>query len=193
MSEIILITGGCRSGKSAFAVKLARALTLPTAFIATCVPGSDEEMWARVAAHRANRPPDWRLVEEGYDLESTLATVLEPVLLLDCVPTLIGNLLLSGDADAVIASAVAKLGQSLCRCAARFALVVTAEVGDGLVPDSALGRRFRDLVGAANQFLAAEASSVYDLVDGLAIECKSRAETPVSIAARLNSLIGTHP
>jgi len=185
MSQIIFITGGCRSGKSAFAVSLARAMGCSTRVLATCVP-CDAEMEARVAAHRRERPAAWTTSEVGVELEAALAAVTEEIVLLDCVPTWIGNLLMAephADAPAEsapaapksqrpILSRVQRLRQSLENCPARIALVLGAEVGSSIVPETPLGRLFRDLVGAANQELAAAAARVYLMVAGVPLELK---------------------
>lgn len=184
MSQIVLITGSGRSGKSRFAVELARHLRQPTLFLATCVP-EDEEMRARVAAHRAERPAEWDVGEEAFALAPLLGTIADNrVVLLDCLPMWISNQLVRGDSDAAIAAACTELLGAMQQCAARRLLVVTAEVGAGLVPTTALGRRFRDLVGSANQQLAAIAERVYGLCCGRAIELPR--SSIASIAAELD-------
>lgn len=190
MSELILVIGGCRSGKSTFAVALARRLELPTMFLAPCLPGTDIEMLDRIEGHRAQRPAEWPVREEGYELATLLAQVDKPVVVLDCVPTWLGNLLVRGDPDFEIEAACAELRRAILACPARLVLCVTAEVGAGLVPETALGRRFRDRVGIANKLLAAAASRVYRLVAGLAVELKQQAADVDAIAGDIRRRLG---
>ncbi|HVA64841.1 MAG TPA: bifunctional adenosylcobinamide kinase/adenosylcobinamide-phosphate guanylyltransferase [Terriglobales bacterium] len=185
MSRLVLITGGCRSGKSDFAVALAHSLSLPTLFLATCDPGQDTEMHARVAAHRRARPVDWRLREESLAPALALAEATEPVIVLDCIPTWLGNLLVRGTTDENIGLAGAELEAAIRCCRARWILAVTAEVGAGLVPETALGRRFRDCVGSANQRLAAFASRTVLLVAGLPIDVSCLAQSAAGFAGLL--------
>lgn len=181
MSRIVLITGGCRSGKSGFAVALAREFDTPTTFLATCLP-CDGEMRERVVAHQQRRPAEWRLIEEGWEPAAALATIPDGVVLLDCVPAWIGNLLMRGDAPEAILPAMETLTEALSACRARVALVVSAEVGDGLVPEYPMGRSFRDCVGHANQMLARRAEKVFLLTAGLARELKRESLSPADIA-----------
>jgi len=190
MSRIILITGGCRSGKSDFAVALARQLGGKITFLATCIP-CDDEMHKRVAEHRDQRPAEWALLEEGWDPAAALASVEEGTVLLDCVPTWIGNLLMRGDGVDAILPALERLGVALTACPARFALVVSAEVGDGLVPEYPLGRCFRDCAGKANQLLARRAEKVFLLTAGLARELKQESLTAEAVVRGLHELDGT--
>lgn len=187
MSRILLITGGCRSGKSGFAVEMARQLKGPTTFLATCV-ACDEEMRERVAAHREQRPAAWDLVEEPLDLEAALASIADGTVLLDCVPAWIGNQMMRGDACASMEAAIERLGSALAACRAGVALVVSAEVGDGLVPEYELGRVFRDCVGRANQVLARRAEKVFLLTAGLARELKQQAVSPADAARSVDEL-----
>jgi len=185
MSRIIFITGGCRSGKSAFAVSLARGMGRSTRVLATCVP-CDAEMEARVAAHRRERPPGWSTSEVNLDLEAALIASNEEVVLLDCVPTWIGNLLMAERSSATILDAVRSLRRALQACPARTALVLGAEVGSSIVPETALGRQFRDLVGAANQELAAAATRAYLMVAGVA--CALPVRPVADLAAEITAI-----
>jgi len=180
MSRIVLITGGCRSGKSDFAVELTRQLRGPVTFLATCLP-CDDEMRQRVALHRQTRPAEWHLVEEAWEPGRALATIVGGVVLLDCVPTWIGNLLMRGDPAQAVESAVEAFGEALAACRAQVVLAVSAEVGDGLVPEYPLGRSFRDCVGRANQVLARRAEKVFLLTAGLARELKRDSVTAAEV------------
>ena len=158
--RLTLVGGGVRSGKSAFALALARTLGPRRAFIATAQP-FDAEMAARIAAHRAERAADFETIEEPVDLLAALDRARgTDVVLLDCLTLWLSNLLLRGDSEAAIAAKVAALSGALHE--APFAsIVVTNEVGMGIVPESALGRAFRDVAGRAHQALAARADRIY--------------------------------
>lgn len=184
MSRIVLITGGCRSGKSDFAVELARQLKGPVTFLATCLP-CDDEMRQRVALHQQTRPAEWHLLEEAWEPGRALAAIADGVVLLDCVPTWLGNLLMRGDSMPVVESAVEAFGEALTACRAQVVLAVSAEVGDGLVPEYPLGRSFRDSVGRANQMLARRAEKVFLLTAGLARELKRDSVSPAAVARGL--------
>ena len=176
---LILVTGGSRSGKSGFALELARAYEEPRIFLATAQP-FDEEMAQRIAAHQRNRPAGWELREEPVHVPEALAGALQSArtVIVDCVTVWVANLLL-GDDSFDEGSAAARAG-SLVECArgAKSAgyggavIVVTNEVGSGIVPDNAISRRFRDCAGRANQVIAREADEVYSMISGIPIRIK---------------------
>lgn len=171
MSELILITGGARSGKSRWAAKLAEEGDGPVTFVATARAG-DEEMVERIRRHRAARPPGWHTLEEGTDLvqifspEGPVGTVL-----VDCLTLYVSNLLLEGRPEEQILSHLRRVCEGIRRAPCRT-IVVTNEVGWGVVPDHALGRTFRDVAGLANQIVAEYADEVYMVVSGLPIRIK---------------------
>ena len=194
MGTLILITGGVRSGKSRFAEQLAREIGGDrVAYVATAEAG-DAEMRRKIARHRADRPATWPTFESARDAAGAIdaAAQADPpprAILLDCLTMLASNLLLAGD-EATAAERVDRQVAALrdaCRRAPGAVLVVTNEVGWGVVPPSSLGRRYRDLLGHANQSLAADASRVYLVVAGLAVDFKSLAPTPSEVAASLAS------
>jgi adenosylcobinamide kinase / adenosylcobinamide-phosphate guanylyltransferase len=159
MREIVLVGGGVRSGKSAFALALARRLGPRRAFVATA-QAFDGEMAERIAAHRSERGDEFTCVEEPLDLPGALAGVEADVVVVDCLTLWLSNLVLRGDSAAEVAGAVERLATALAR--RRFhAVLVTNEVGMGVVPESALGRLFRDVAGRAHQRLARDADRVY--------------------------------
>ncbi len=168
-ARLILVTGGARAGKSAFAQEWAHALgDGMVSFIATAQP-LDEEMRQRIAQHRAERPPSWETLEEPLEVPYTLSLAQGRVVLLDCLTLWVSNLMLAGrevlpEVENLLA-ARAETGKTL--------LVVTNEVGMGIVPDNALARRYRDLLGAANRRIAEEADVVYLLVSGIPLKLKS--------------------
>jgi adenosylcobinamide kinase/adenosylcobinamide-phosphate guanylyltransferase len=163
-SELILIGGGVRSGKSAFAVALARDLGRRRAFVATAQP-LDAEMEARIAAHRAERADAFETVEAPLDLAGVLAALDHEVVLVDCLTLWISNLLLRGDDLPAVAAQVEAVAAVLARRRSH-AVLVTNEVGMGIVPESPLGRAFRDAAGRAHQRLALDADRLYLAVLG---------------------------
>lgn len=188
---LTLILGGARGGKSALAERLAAASGRPVLFVATMEPGDDETR-ARIAAHRASRPPGWRTVEEPIALLDALGQSRPgDFIIIDCITLWVSNLLLSGigDADtatageihAAVAATLPLAAQLAAWCAAfdGEVAVVSNEVGAGVVPAYPLGRAFRDAIGTANRALAARADRVYYAIAGLALEIKSLGAVPI--------------
>jgi adenosylcobinamide kinase/adenosylcobinamide-phosphate guanylyltransferase len=164
----VLVLGGVRAGKSAYALERAATLGERVAFVATAEPG-DPEMAARIARHRATRPPAWTTVEAPLDLPGAVAALegRADVVLVDCLNLWVANLLGRDAAlsDETLAEGVARLAQVADRGALRL-LVVSNEVGWGVHPETALGRRFRDALGLVNQLVARAADEVVLLVAG---------------------------
>jgi len=162
---VVVIGGGARSGKSRFALARARALGERRVFVATG-QARDGEMERRIAQHRAERGDDFRTVEEPLDLARALREQRRAdVVLVDCLTLWLSNLLLRGDDEAAIARAVRELCDAL---AARpcHVVLVTNEVGLGIVPENALARTFRDVAGRAHQDLACIADEAYVAILG---------------------------
>ena len=182
--RLILLLGGARSGKSSLAEKMARRLAPDgrVLYVATAQAG-DEEMRDRIAKHRASRPDGWRTLEEPLRLGERLAAEAgdASVVLLDCATLWVTNLLLAacGESEdvppAAEAEVLAELDSLLDAYRRRDAtlLVVSNEVGLGLVPPYPLGRAYRDVLGRVNQRLAAAADEVYLLVAGLPVDLKA--------------------
>jgi adenosylcobinamide kinase/adenosylcobinamide-phosphate guanylyltransferase len=173
---VTLVTGGGRSGKSGFAQRLAARGNPPRLFLATAQE-FDDEMRQRIAAHRAARPAEWGLVEEPRAVPAALrvACGAARTIVVDCVTLWIANLLL---ADEFFGEKEASENAAALLEAAREGgdadiIIVTNEVGSGIVPDNALSRRFRDCAGRANQVLASGADEVYLLVSGIPVILKS--------------------
>jgi len=180
MGALTLITGGARSGKSAFAEHLASSLALPVTYIATLEP-LDDEMRDRIARHQARRPASWRTVEAGADLAAVAREVPRgDVLLLDCIAVWTSNRLLALRDDEPMPAVLAPFEDVLARDVAAFldvvaartgpSIVVTNEVGDGVVPPYALGRAYRDVLGRVNQQVSRAAQHAYLVVGGRPIE-----------------------
>lgn len=158
--RLALIGGGARSGKSRFAQAEAMARGRRRVYVATAEAG-DDDMRARIARHAAERGDDFRTVEAPIELARALASIDDAdVVVVDCLTLWISNLCcadLGADAIEARVDAVARI----LSARARDYLVVTNEVGLGVVPDNALARHYRDVMGRAHQRLAAEADEVY--------------------------------
>ena len=169
MSISTLILGGARSGKSSHAEALADAWPGRRVYIATAQAG-DEEMAQRIEAHRKRRGWQWSTIEAPLHLVSALqdADSTDCFILIDCVTLWISNLML---ADTGVGAEIERLANELPRLDARIVLV-SNEVGLGIVPDNALARRFRDVAGWANQRLAQAADEVLFIAAGLPLVLK---------------------
>ncbi|RIH86274.1 bifunctional adenosylcobinamide kinase/adenosylcobinamide-phosphate guanylyltransferase [Calidithermus roseus] len=174
-ARLILVTGGARAGKSAFAQEEARRLgDGRVSFIATA-QALDEEMKERIAAHRAERPREWQTLEEPLNVPAALRQARHEVVLLDCLSLWVSNLLLREPDPVESSQALRPYVEELLdarRETGKRLLVVTNEVGMGIVPENALARRYRDLLGWANARLAHEAGAVYLMVAGLPLKLK---------------------
>ena len=173
MAKLIFITGGARSGKSRFAVNLARQLAREITFIATAI-ARDEEMRERIRRHQKDRPAHWRLVEEGKNLPLALANleVSCELVLIDCLSFMVSNLLLNNTEEEDIIKQVSEITNKARHLTPIF-IVVSNEVGSGVVPHTRLGRRFRDICGRANQIMAEEAQEVYFMISGIPTKIRS--------------------
>jgi adenosylcobinamide kinase / adenosylcobinamide-phosphate guanylyltransferase len=170
--SIIFITGGCRSGKSRFAFDHANRGYSDKIFLATSEI-LDDEMALRVENHKRVRGPEWRTIEEPVEIVDAIGQSGKEgsLILLDCITLWISNLLIRWDDDPRILDEVSRLIKSLQESPASF-LIVSNEVGMGIVPVEPLGRRFRDLAGAANQKIAHAADTVVFMVSGIPIFLK---------------------
>lgn len=163
----VLILGGARAGKSAYAERLAVESRLPVTFIATAAAG-DAEMAARIERHRARRPQEWTTVEEPLDLSGAIsAASLDSYVVVDCLTLWVSNLLHEGrEADDIHALAEAAARE----LAGRRSAVVTNEVGLGIVPANELARSFRDVLGRVNAVCAGCAERSVLMVAGRLVE-----------------------
>jgi adenosylcobinamide kinase / adenosylcobinamide-phosphate guanylyltransferase len=170
LPAVTLVLGGARSGKSRYAERLVEAAAAHGTYCATAEAG-DAEMAARIAAHRARRDSFWRTVEAPLALAETIAAEAVPdrPLLVDCLTLWLSNVLL---AEKPVEAEIAALHAAL-RDADGPVVLVANEVGMGLVPDTPLGRRFRDAAGRLNQEVAALAYRVVFVAAGLPLVLKA--------------------
>ncbi len=179
----ILITGGARSGKSHFAQELALRSDKPVLFVATAV-ASDEEMRQRIEEHKRMRPATWNTLEVTKHVGNEISQNIDEaqVVIVDCITLLVNNIFnryadqASEQIDASLVekeviSEIGELVECINRIDASF-IIVTNEVGTGLVPANRIGRLYRDLLGKANQLLAQQADEVYLMVAGLSVPIK---------------------
>src|SRR5919108_865080 len=172
LASSLFVLGGARSGKSRFAVDSHRA-DRSVVFLATA-QAHDADMAARIARHRAERPAHWRTIEEPYDLVSRLRVCPSDAgaVIVDCLTLWVSNLMLRGDADEWIVKQADELAAVLSVRAVDVTLV-SNEVGEGVHPATAEGRRFRDLLGRVNQQVAAAADRVVLMVAGVPLSVKA--------------------
>jgi adenosylcobinamide kinase/adenosylcobinamide-phosphate guanylyltransferase len=179
MSNITLILGGARSGKSSYAQKLAEESGKSVTFLATA-QALDDEMTARIQRHRAQRPAHWETLEVPLGLASHLKRIQSEVVILDCITLLVTNLLMQFVKDDLVDKApfmqavqteIDELLSAL-RTKDQHWLVISNEVGLGLVPPYQMGRVYRDGLGWANQRLAREAEKVLFMVAGIPMVVK---------------------
>lgn len=168
--QITLILGGTRSGKSSFAQALAEKNEKSLVYIATA-EAFDQEMTDRIERHQQDRGPAWQTVEESHDIAAVIAahSSSQATLLIDCLTIWLSNLML---ADSDVEAALEKLIDTL-KAAPGSVILVSNEVGSGIVPESPLGRKFRDESGRMNQRLAAISDNVALIVAGLPLWLKS--------------------
>jgi adenosylcobinamide kinase/adenosylcobinamide-phosphate guanylyltransferase len=171
------ILGGARSGKSRLAQELAAKLGKRVLFVATGEP-LDEEMSARIKAHKSSRSPAWKTLEAPTDVAKAMKGKIgdAEVVIIDCMTLLVSNLMGTEDVDAgtLEKRVTAELKElvAFVRTTKAHFIIVSNEVGLGLVPPYPAGRVYRDALGMANQMLARHADEVYFMVAGIAIALK---------------------
>ena len=183
MKKIILLLGGARSGKSHFAQEYARKNGEKVLFVATATAG-DEDMRLRIVKHKKDRPSNWRTLEAtteiGIQIEANAGDA--ELIIIDCITMLVNNIFSRYDerqfdtmSNAVlekeVITEIEQLQQCLKKVNASF-LIISNEVGLGVVPDNRMGRLYRDILGRANQMLAQTADEVFLLVAGIPISVK---------------------
>ena len=194
MGELWFVTGGARSGKSSFAEALAAGGGRPVVYIATLEP-LDEEMRRRIARHRARRPAGWRTLEAPRDLAAGLRSAGDDAcVVIDCLSLWLSNRLLddagkapsAADAERIESALAAEIDTLLAVADARPGptVIVSNEVGSGIVPPTPLGRVYRDLLGRANQAVSRRAERAWLIVAGRALELPPPGEGPAPPASR---------
>lgn len=193
---LTFILGGARSGKSELATKLAAASGRDVLFVAT-MRELDDEMRARVAVHRAERPPAWRTIEAPVDLVQTAQSQARgsEFVVVDCVTVWIANRLMDAlpdpehtpaeSVDGVMADVTREVSE-LASWAAAFqgeVAIVSNDVGSGVVPAYRLGRIFRDATGTANKTFATAAGRAYYVVAGMALDLRALGAVPIDAVA----------
>jgi adenosylcobinamide kinase/adenosylcobinamide-phosphate guanylyltransferase len=165
----ILITGGARSGKSRFAQKLAAESGGKVLFVATA-EAKDEAMRLRIEAHRKSRPKNWKTLEVPLEISEIIGQRVgeAEIVVIDCITMLVSNILLQGRGEEGALKEIEALIKQMAGREATF-ILVTNEVGLGIVPDNELGRRYRDCLGKVNQLLARHADEVYLMVAGIPV------------------------
>ena len=178
IARTLLVLGGARSGKSAYAQKLAEAYGPELLYLATAARG-DEEMAARIARHRADRGQGWTTFEEPIEVSAALLARAQPsrVVVVDCLTLWLSNLMLAGRNPG---PALTALADAMGRLTGP-AILVSNEVGMGVVPDHKLGREFRDWQGRVNREIAAACDVVIFVAAGLPIQLKPAATPSVQL------------
>jgi adenosylcobinamide kinase/adenosylcobinamide-phosphate guanylyltransferase len=183
MKKIILLLGGARSGKSFYAQELAKTLSDKVLFVATAAAG-DDDMRLRIKKHQQSRPANWRTLEAETRLGRAIERNLQDakLVIIDCITLLVGNLFLRYDEkefeqiDAAVLEKqveveITQLQKCLNESQASF-IIVSNEVGLGIVPANRMGRLYRDILGRVNQKLAQNADEVYLMVAGIPLRVK---------------------
>ena len=171
MDNLILVIGGVRSGKSSFAVNLAKKSKKKPVFIATCKP-LDKEMVTRVKKHQSSRPKSWKTVEEDINLSSVIKKLkVDNVAIIDCLTLWICNLLMANLSKKKIDAKIKEFIDALKATEATI-IIVSNEIGWGIVPENKLSREFRDIIGLLHQRVAKVSSQVHLMVAGLSLPVK---------------------
>ncbi|MGH4120322.1 bifunctional adenosylcobinamide kinase/adenosylcobinamide-phosphate guanylyltransferase [Clostridium sp.] len=186
MGKLILVTGGSRSGKSTYAENLAKSFEDEVLYIATCVP-FDDEMKDRVRKHRESRPKSWETYEDYRNLKQVYSReeISFKCILLDCITVMIANLifdLIGENVEELTSEEINAMEKSILNEIKEFidtadintqtVILVTNEVGSGIIPDNKLSRIYKDIAGRINQYIALRTDEVYLTVCGIPIKIK---------------------
>ncbi len=172
MEKVILIIGGARSGKSRYAQNLAKGISKKVCFVATCIP-EDKEMKDRVALHKTSRPACWKTIEAPKNIKSILlkSKTKFDVIIIDCLGLLISKHLSLGLKEKQIEKEIKSIAQLLSK-ANLTSIIVSNDVGSGIVPENPLARKFRDILGLSNQIMSQYADAVYVMQAGIPLKIK---------------------
>ncbi|MFC1919437.1 bifunctional adenosylcobinamide kinase/adenosylcobinamide-phosphate guanylyltransferase [Chloroflexota bacterium] len=177
-SKNIFILGGARSGKSRFAQELAENTSEKVLFVATA-QGLDHEMMARIQEHRRTRPKTWRTLEAAMNIGDQIMLNLgdAQLVLVDCLTLLVSNVFSSIGRDTASAwekmamCEVRQILETMDRTGSVY-IIISNEVGMGLVPDNPMGREYRDILGKVNQLMASRADTIYFMIAGIPVKIK---------------------
>jgi len=175
VNKTVFVTGGCKSGKSSHALELAEKISEHgRIFIATCIP-HDNEMQERITAHQKERCESWETLEVPLSIAETITKSSKNagVILVDCITLWLSNLLLENFDQEAVKKHVEELSKAIEKATCPVVLV-SNEVGAGIVPENRLARLFRDTAGFANQKIAACADRVIWMVAGIPVVIKNR-------------------
>lgn len=183
LRNLTLITGGARSGKSQLAEQLARESGMTVVYLATMEEMHDDpESIMRIGLHRERRPQSWKTVEAPFDLSGAILDISESkqTCIIDCLSLLVSNILLKTNGEGTnlpearkqVSEEIDKVLSAIEKRQQTNFLAVTNEVGSGIVPENALARSYRDLLGETNQTVAAAANAVFLMSVGLKIQLK---------------------
>jgi adenosylcobinamide kinase/adenosylcobinamide-phosphate guanylyltransferase len=170
-NRIIFITGGARSGKSTYAQQMAMEMGHDVLFIATAEP-LDDEMRERIQNHRLSRPEHWQTLELPRNLAQELKNipVIPPIALIDCITLLVSNLIQQdkpvNKLEKIAIAEISELIEFISATGSVF-IIVSNEVGLGVVPDNKMARDYRDILGKVNQLIARSADEVYFMISGI--------------------------
>ncbi|MCW5823191.1 MAG: bifunctional adenosylcobinamide kinase/adenosylcobinamide-phosphate guanylyltransferase [Cyanobacteria bacterium TGS_CYA1] len=176
LTNLILVTGGASSGKSTFAEKLAREANLAVTYVATMPRlAGDSELSQKIEAHKQRRPSDWSTVETTCEIGACMQKLPEgpSVVVLDCLSAYVSNLIIEKDKDKdeIVDEAKNAFGIMASRDDLQF-LIVTNEVGSGIIPEHSMARKYREALGRVNQLAASLASQVFLCVSGIPVKIK---------------------
>jgi adenosylcobinamide kinase/adenosylcobinamide-phosphate guanylyltransferase len=183
----ILILGGARSGKSRYAQELASRMAEKVLFVATATAG-DEDMRQRIEKHKHSRPASWRTLEAPDNLGKEIEAAIEdePLVIVDCLTLLVNNIfcrygeqefesLADAELEKQVVAEISGLIDCMRKVSASF-IIVSNEVGLGIVPDNRMGRLYRDILGRANQMLAQHCDEVYLMIAGIPLRARPPAD-----------------
>ncbi|MCL5674901.1 MAG: bifunctional adenosylcobinamide kinase/adenosylcobinamide-phosphate guanylyltransferase [Candidatus Omnitrophica bacterium] len=171
--KIIFIIGGARSGKSSFAVALANKISKNVSFIATCNP-QDREMKERVLNHKKIRPAKWKTIEEYYNLSLALEKITSAKsVIIDCLTLWVSNLMMKKYKEKNIMEEANKIMESAKKINSSV-IIVSTEVGSGIVPTNKIAREFRDIMGRVHQTIAKKSDEVYLMTAGIPVKIKNK-------------------
>lgn len=173
MSDFIFVLGGARSGKSAYALNLAKERSRKVLYIATA-EADDSEMESRISKHKASRPRYWKTIEEPLDLIGALRKQKHKyeVIIIDCLTLYLSNLMHKGLSQGAIIKRIKAVARHLKEMK-ETVIVISNEVGLGIVPENKLAREFRDIAGLVNQSMAKAADEVVFIQAGIPLKLKS--------------------